>query len=1128
MAADPHKYPYIFGWAFKEVRGNWIHILRQRIGETRDASDTELRDMALAMFMPPVPQDYHQDATQCGVVAGGSADVDSISLQNVSVVGTGKAVALAYGIVTSQEYIPPLCNPAGYLAPTVLSNSVARLNDVFCWGSYTANIVNISISGKSMTAVTIAATGQVYYAVCATASRFIAIGNSNDVRWSSGGQQWTAGTVMPASQNWFLAAALGDVVVALPAAGSTVAAYSSNGGLTWGTSTIVDRSWSQLVAGNSIFVACTDAGVNNYMTSVDGVTWTARTFTRTIDSLYFASGRFFACDSVNATTAVLTSTNGTTWTTVTMPLSANWSAFFYVNGKYYGYEVGQLKRYESATGTSGWVLSPVDLPLIYAAGSTAVSRADNHLAIVTTRGSQGYNTFHDGDAYYVPGRGCINGDYPWSAARQVVFSGNAFVSVGNGTWDIAYDSKTAFSSDLPAGTADLYAIGTNGTIITAINRTTAEVFTSPIDGRTFTQRSNAPVPANGSYYWNMAWGNGLFVCQSGYSSGGSTPTDKYITSPDGITWTQRSMPSVHDWGCICFDGTKFVCLSNDGYWATSTNGTSWSTGSCTAGHGAGIAYGNGVFVAVSDSTRNILTSTDGQSWTYRVNALSFTAGGSGGVAFGGGLFLVVSGSAGDNFSLLSADGVVWTQYTKPDTNYDMRPVYNNVGGYFLTLSSASVRTYRLDGLSIAVAAGGAVAGGEAAYSSGQLQIMSVAAAGGAVTAPVSLVFFGRAYYSAGGAVAAADGLYAITLALTVAAQAVAGGAAANGLNSLVVGGAVAGGVSPEGIDQAVVGGAVVGGAAAAGLAQAVTGGAVVGGAADASIQTSSQIYSHEGDGGGVVSILSALQITVVPVMTGGAVAAAVSAAVALAIKTGMVAAVAGAAAAESVRVVGIVAGGAVVGGTAPFSGNTLANEYSYTSVGGSVAGGVAENIQYVYPAATGTSVASGGIVVQVTAAVPVAGGAVVAGGAALLQSAIRAVAGGAVALPAGDTSIGWTGDKTAQAVAGGAAGIVASIALYGSVTSVASGGVTVRATTYADSYGGAVGGGAAPFIGYGVLSLVVTAAAVAGGAGRVSSMIFSPSVDITWSVEDHQPRFVGSSADNRFVGVDTQIRFTGG
>lgn len=1130
MAADPHKYPYIFGWAFKEVRGNWIHILRQQVRENRDASDTALRDMALAMFMPPVLQDYHQDCTQSGVRAGGEAAVSTISLQVVSYTATGGVVVLPYGVLTTQEYIPPMTCFGGYAAPMSFSANAARLDNVFCVGSRNTNLVQVSPSGKAFTAITIAATGACYTAVCATASKFIAVAQGHtDVRWSPNGQAWFAGTAMPSANNWLLAAALGDVVVVIPGTGSTVAAYSSNGGVTWGTSTVVDRSWSQLVAGNGIFVACTDSILNNYMTSPDGVTWTARTFTRTIDHLYLANGRFFACDRANATTAVLTSTNGTTWTTVTMPISAQWFGVFYVNGKYYACESTNYFQYESTTGTSGWTKCPVEsTTLLSAEIGTIISRDDNRLSIAFGSGTAAYNTYHDGDAYYIPARGRVLGDYVWSAPLQMLFTGNAFVSVGNGAWQLSYDSKFAFSSALPNGTVGGYVLGTNGTIVAAINQQTYEVFTSPVDGRAFTQRSNAPTPPAGTYYGTMAWGNGIFVCQAGYSpSFGSTPTNKYITSPDGITWTQRTMPSTHDWGGICFDGTKFVCLSHDGYWATSTNGTSWTTGTCTAGCGYAIAYGNGVFVALSDVTRDVLTSADGQDWSSHVNALPFTVGGAGGIAFGGGLFLVTSTGNSDSFVLLSADGVAWTQYAKPDSNYALNPVYNSVGGYFMAQQSGSVVTFRLDGLSIAVAAGGAVAGGAAAYSTGQLQSVSVSAVGGAIAYPVSLWSGGKVSIVAGGAVSAP-----VSVVLSASTQlptggAVAGGAAGEGLYVLSTGGAVAGASAPEGFYQITFGGAVAGGAALEGLAQIVAGGAVAGGAADASIQTSSQIYSQDGVGLAVAAVTSSLHVTVVPVVSGGAVAAVTSAPLVMAVKIGLITAVAGGAVSEYVKVVSEVSSGAVAGGTAPFSSNTLANEYSYTAAGGSVAGGIAENIQYAFPVAIAGAVASGGYSAQATTVIPVAGGAVAGADAAVLQSAVMSAVGGAVTLPAGSTSIGWVGDKTAQAVAGGAAGIVASIALYGSVAAVASGGVTVRATAYADSYGGAVGGGAAPFIGYGVLSLVVTASAVAGGAGAVSSMAFSPSIQILWSVEDYQPRFMGSSADNRFYGVDTQIRFTG-
>lgn len=826
MAADPHKYPYIFGWAFKEVRGNWIHILRQRICETRDASDTELRDMALSMFMPPVPQDYHQDATQCGVVAGGSADVSTISLQVVSYAATGGVVVRPYchfGVISNI--------PSGI---SVLSAPPVAAAEIVCMGGLW----------------------------------FMSSGGFVASIWMSADLQSWVPISMPASLVWHIATD-----------GNTVVAVGGNG---------ID--------------------LNHALWSVDGVNWSSATLP-TIKQWYGVaggSGSYVAVAGYGSSTnaAVASSDGGRTWQAVTLPSAREWYDVAYIANKF--------------------------------------------VAITYSTNSYAYSTNAFGTA--------------WAAGSFPV-------------------------------TAEWNKIGQSGDMI----------FVSPVGG-----------------------------------------SNRLLTSSSGSAWSSATMFEAGDFIPPVYVGGKYLSPSSSTVkMAESTNGSSWSESS--------------------------ITMSTIRSWM----AAAY---------------------------------------------HNDLAVFSNASNELVAYRSVGVQTQSVVGVATAVCGGIA----------GDSRASVVFVAGGAVASPGAVW---QVLVSAGAVISAvAGGSASVVVSVS---HAVAGGVVAKpyvslALSGAVSGGAVAGGFAPEGFYQITFGGAVAGGAALEGLTQIVTGGAVAGGAADASIQTSSQIYSQDGVGVAVVSGTSSLHVTVVPVASGGAAAAVTSTLLVLAVKTGLGTAVTGGAASEYVTLVSTVNGGAVAGGTAPFSSSTLANEYSYTADGGSVAGGIADNIQYVFPVAIAGAVASGGYSAQATTVIPVAGGAVAGADAVLLQSAVMSAVGGAVALPVGSTSIGWTGDKTGLSVAGGSAQIVASIALYGSVTAVASGGVTVRATAYADSYGGAVGGGNAPFLGYGVLSLVVTAAAVAAGAGRVSSIIFSPSIDITWTIEDHQPRFTGSSADNRFTGIDTQIRFTGG
>ena len=76
-----------------------------------------------------------------------------------------------------------------------------------------------------------------------------------------------------------------------------------------------------------------------------------------------------------------------------------------------------------------------------------------------------------------------------------------------------------------------------------------------------------------------------------------------MTSPDGITWTARSVTAA-DWKSIAYGGGKFVALSYTGNSAmTSTDGVTWTTPVSVgiSNDWFGIAYGNGVFAAVAQT-----------------------------------------------------------------------------------------------------------------------------------------------------------------------------------------------------------------------------------------------------------------------------------------------------------------------------------------------------------------------------------------------------------------------------------------------------------------------------------------------------------------------------------------------
>lgn len=196
---------------------------------------------------------------------------------------------------------------------------------------------------------------------------------------------------------------------------------------------------------------------------------------------------------------------------------------------------------------------------------------------------------------------------------------------------------------------------------------------------------------------DVAYGNGTFLTMGYY------PGDVSMTSPDGITWTSRTVPSA-DWASVDYDNNLFVASSYSGQLMTSPDGLTWTTRTVPAETWADTTYGEGLFLTVGPG--NVIASPDGVTWSARtVDAggnYSSAAYGNGmfvvvanggnprliysddsiswnaadwmslpdgiwnSVAFGNGIFVAVG--SGTNRIMTSTDGISWTARTAPETN----------------------------------------------------------------------------------------------------------------------------------------------------------------------------------------------------------------------------------------------------------------------------------------------------------------------------------------------------------------------------------------------------------------------------------------------------------------------------
>lgn len=176
-------------------------------------------------------------------------------------------------------------------------------------------------------------------------------------------------------------------------------------------------------------------------------------------------------------------------------------------------------------------------------------------------------------------------------------------------------------------------------------------------------------------YLSVAWSPTLSL----FAAPASTGSGSMMTSPDGITWTSRTLPTLINpqFRCICWSDTLGIFLAltyTDGQGVTSSDGITWTavTLSSAAGWTSVVwAEDLGLFVAVADSgaTARCVTSPDGTTWTDRTVPASAWA--SLVWAREAGLLTAVGPNGSD---IVSKDGINWQTLSTPANTGGWRAV----------------------------------------------------------------------------------------------------------------------------------------------------------------------------------------------------------------------------------------------------------------------------------------------------------------------------------------------------------------------------------------------------------------------------------------------------------------------
>jgi len=258
------------------------------------------------------------------------------------------------------------------------------------------------------------------------------------------------------------------------------------------------------------------------------------------------------------------------------------------------------------------------------------------------------------------------GTYTRSATMTAAASvGTASTLVGSpfevpgGSGVIAYSAQADASHSYPHG---VYGLG----VYAFLKDSTDEAFYSTDNGATW---NSGPLVQAGSWQSGMAFGNVVHGFGSGYFVTARYNSDQLSASYDNIDWEWSEYGVTGNWVSTRFVGNQFVVVGQNKA-QTSPDGASWTERTVPTAFWRDVAYGNGVFVAVSSSmpgetwSNIVMRSTDGVTWNSQAMGVSGSFWYK--IAFGNGVFVAYcNGWNGTEFrsvigTATSADGITWT------------------------------------------------------------------------------------------------------------------------------------------------------------------------------------------------------------------------------------------------------------------------------------------------------------------------------------------------------------------------------------------------------------------------------------------------------------------------------------
>lgn len=406
---------------------------------------------------------------------------------------------------------------------------------------------------------------------------FVGVGNSGTVMVSNNGTTWSGVTVgsgvlrdvaQRPSGSWVIVGASG--VIALntnpnPSLGSWVTQTS---GTTQQLSHVIWHS-----PGNVFIAGGNSASLRS---SPDGITWTARAVGSIAQNIHdLRTNGTAALVTFNNTGSIGSTTNGTTWTELT-------NAF-----------IG-----DGSTSTSSITFNPTGGTfLIYGNGNTSCEV--NSTGTTVTRRLSGSQNANWGRVYYDNFRDryiVMPGPDNISTSNPRVFS----ISKANGI--------SAVNTGTTANTNNVFGCAFNATTAVIVGGFSTGAAWTTTDYQTYTARTTTLTGATSLR--DVLWVQSLSL----FVAVGNNCT--IITSPDGITWTNRSpLSGTAAFGnlrTIVWTGSRLLTSGTNTTW-TSTNGTTWTLDSICGicGRSDLLKEGGDGFVYAGYSR-----TSDGIAWNY--------------------------------------------------------------------------------------------------------------------------------------------------------------------------------------------------------------------------------------------------------------------------------------------------------------------------------------------------------------------------------------------------------------------------------------------------------------------------------------------------------------------------------